>query len=188
MNFIERMAWWLARALVVLAVLFLLSALAHADPPTLSDRVVAVQPTYQSHKDPAVDPQEFADAIVPRCKGSREWCAVLLTIAIHEAALSARIARGECDQTIRECDGGLAWGLFQIHKNERNREFWGTPDLKVQAAEASRLARAAFYRCQKSGVPFPLSTFRAYAGRDCHMPIRGEERRVQTYNQILRRL
>ncbi|MEO8917628.1 MAG: hypothetical protein ABI488_09400, partial [Polyangiaceae bacterium] len=48
-----------------------------------------------SKKDEPVDPRELAEAIAAVPKISREWAALILTVAAHESALSARIARGE---------------------------------------------------------------------------------------------
>lgn len=134
---------------------------------------------------PLCPPPDFG-AAVAAATPSREWAAFLVTVASHESALSERIARSDCHG--RECDNGRAWGLWQQHRTVQNAADWGSPDLTVQARHASRLARGYYNMCRSSGVPFPLSTFRAYAGRGCLRPLKGEDERMATYQRVLRRL
>jgi hypothetical protein len=173
--------WFVIAFCVAVALLF--SARAHSAPKRFN--VASVAAAFASRNEPTIDPQEL-DAALFAVTQSREWTALLLTIGVHESGLRERIARSDCKPL--ECDGGRAWGLFQVHKTEANAEAWGSPDLLDQVREASRLARGAFYRCQHSGVPFPLSTLRAYAGRSCAMPLKGEADRLATFRKIASRL
>lgn len=179
--------------IIALALGFLLALLvartACAAAPSLLERLEPVVARWQhGRKDPCVAPAELAVAITNATK-SREWAALLLTLAIHESGMSARIGAGACKPNSPECDHGLAWGLWQLHKTTHNAYAWGTGDLNAQANEASHLARQYFYMCKGSGVPFPLSTIRAFAtGRGCIEPLKDEAARVATYNRILSRI
>ncbi len=182
---VDRIGWTLFWFLAALGLIFGLVGIAHGSPPTLRETIAREAPGLTSRSEPGVDPLELADAIIAATP-SRQWAALLLTIAHHEAALSARIARGECRP--RECDAGRAWGLGQVHRTARNSAVWGSPDLKIQFREISHLARGAFDMCKNSGVPFPLSTLRGYAGLGCTGVLKGEAQRVATYQRIVRRL
>ncbi len=151
------------------------------------DRLIAVQPALQSRKEPPVDARELAEAIAAIPKVSPTWAAMVLTIAAHESGLRARIARSDCRPA--ECDGGRAWGLYQSHKNTRNAEAWGSPDLRLQTLEAAAALRSAFYQCGGlKSADWPLQTIRAYAGHGCGSPLRGEAERVATFERLRGRL
>lgn len=185
----EKLGWCAVVLLVVIALSMAFSAVVSAEqtpPPSIVEQLVAVQPSLATHKGEPVDAREFAEVLNATCVGNRQWCALLLTIAVHESALDSRIARSDCGA--HECDNGLAWGLFQVHKTARNASVWGSPDLSAQAKEASHLARQAYNLCRNSGVPFPLSTLRAYAGHGCTGVLKGEDARVRTFNRIVRKL
>lgn len=132
-----------------------------------------------------MDAHELAEAIAATTK-SPQWAAFLLTTAAHESALSARIARSE--YRTREGDGGKAWGLFQNWKSAANADVWGSPDIATQVKAASHLSRQYYNMCRGSGVPFPLSTFRALGGHGCKMPLKGEDARLRTFDRVLARL
>lgn len=181
--------------LYCVAVALTLSALAHASGPTLTDRLVAVQPMFQSAKDEPVDARELAEAIAEVAKGNRQWAALVLTMAVHETQLADRARRGEFKDyeadSYKEKDGTIkhhAWGTYQLWRNLTNDADWGSTDIKIQTRAASRMLKGAYYRCAKSGVPFPLNTIRAVAGRGCAQPIKGEQQRLATYERLLRRL
>jgi hypothetical protein len=153
------------------------------------DRLIAAQPALQSRAEPSVDPRELAEAIasIPRVNGT--WAALVLTIAAHESALRARIARGECKP--HECDGGRAWGLYQGHKNEANAAEWGSPDIRVQTLAAARLLRGVFYLCEGHGALSPdwaARTLSAYAGKRCEAKWPGLAERVATFERLRGRL
>lgn len=179
-------AGWLAILfLCALGLAMAVSATVHADTPTLTDRIALVVPSLASRRDEPVDAQELASAIAS-VTDSPQWAALLLTTAAHESSLSARIARSDCRE--HECDHGRAWGLWQAWVGPHNAAVWGSSDIAVQAKEASHTARQAYNLCRNSGVPFPLSTIRAYAGRGCLGKLKGEEARIQTYARVLRRI
>lgn len=187
----NKVGWFTLAFLAALALAMAWSAAAHAEQPPppigLVARLVVAQPALQSRKDTPVDARELAEAIAAIPHVNSEWAALVLTIAAHESALSARIARGDC--LAHECDGGRAWGLFQMHRNLHNAEQWGSPDLGVQALAASRALRSSFYQCGGAKHPdWALRTIRAYAGRGCENPLRGEERRMATFERLRRRL
>lgn len=179
-------AWAFIAVSIATLVSFLLAGRdAHANAPTLHETIAAAVPSLGSKREPTVDAEELADAVTAATP-NRQWAALLLTIASHESALSARIARGECRK--HECDHGRAWGLWQAWKAPHNEAVWGSPDITVQAREASHIAHQYFNMCKTSGVPFPLSTMRAYAGHGCSTPIKGEDARMRTFERLMRRL
>ncbi|MEO8902063.1 MAG: hypothetical protein ABI488_09355, partial [Polyangiaceae bacterium] len=126
------------------------------------------------------------------------WAALILTVAAHESALSARIARGEYrdfeGDSFRNRDGKVqhrAWGLWQQHKNRLNADAWGSPDINVQTQEAARALRRAFYQCNGGSHPpgdWVRTTLTAYAGRACDASWTGIEKRMSTYQQVLHAL
>lgn len=194
MHTTERIGWFLIVTLCALGLLLALlgaARTAHCATPTLTDRLVVAQTSLATKVDP-VDARTLADAIATTTKGNRQWSALLLTIAAHESALSQRIADGRCNLKIGECDGGRAWGLFQVHKNENNAAAWGSPDLAVQTTEAARMLRGAFYRCQgpyKELTPdWARRTLSAYAGRACDASWRGLDARAATFAKLSRAL
>jgi hypothetical protein len=180
-----RIGWTVVLFLAALALGMAFSAICHASPPTLRETIIAAVPSLATKREEALQPDVVADAVLS-ATSNRQWAALLLTIASHESALSARIARGECGP--HECDHGKAWGTWQQHQTPRNAEVWGSPDLNVQAREASHLARQFYNMCKSSGVPFPLSTFRAFAGSGCKMPFKGEAARMATFKRLMGRL
>lgn len=161
------------------------SAPAATEPSSLRDRIIAAVPGLSCKSEEVVPPAEVADAVLS-VTDNRRWVALLLAIGAHESGFRKRIAEGHCKRG--ECDGGRAWGLWQVHKSLANRDVWGSQDLALQAREASRVARGAFGTCRKSAVPFPLSTFRAYAGAGCERAVHTEDFVVVTVARLLRRL
>ena len=190
---VERVGWITIVGLAAAALigwLFSACAFAAERPTTLVERLVHEQTSLQSRTDPPVDALAFAQAVaaVPKVNGT--WAALMLAVAAHESALSARIARGECKSF--ECDHGLAWGLWQRHRNAHNHDQWGSTDVNVQALDAARALRSAFYTCSPAGKPlradWALATFRVYAGHGCGDPFKGEEKRVATFKRLQGRL
>ncbi len=181
----DRIGWVTLWFLAALGLTLGLAGIARGSAPSLRDNIIAVAPGLSSRSEENVSPAELADAVVS-VTASRQWAALLLAIGSHESAFRSRIARSECRKG--ECDGGRAWGVWQIHRSSANADVWGSPSLAIQAREASRIARAGFYLCRRSEVPFPLSTFRAYAGRGCLRKVYTEESVVSNFNRILGRL
>lgn len=181
-----RVGWTVVLFLAALAAGMGVSSVAHCEPSPLIERVAALVPVFGSKKEPLVDAAGFASAVVSVSGGNRDWTALLATVAIHEAALSARIADGNCRPL--ECDHGLAWSLYQIHRNQQNSAVWGSRDLTVQTREASRMLRQAFYRCGGLHDGWLLQTLRAYAGHGCASPFPGETERVATFVRVRSRL
>lgn len=183
---VERVGWFTILGCVIVGIWSWAHSAHGAERPSpLVEHLVREQGSLQSRKDEPVDALELAEAIAAVPRINREWAAMLLTIAAHESALSARIARGECKAF--ECDHGLAWGLWQGHRNAINAEQWGSPDIGVQALAAARALRGAFYTCNPRGKlreDWALATFRAYAGNGCEQPLRGEEKRMATFNRL----
>lgn len=174
------------------------TSLAGAAAPSLIERLIAAQAPLQSKADEPVDARELATAIAEVPKITREWAALILTVAGHESALSARIARGEYKDyegdSFRNREGKLqhrAWGLWQAHRNRLNDTAWGSPDLHVQTEEAARALRRAFYQCNGGKRPhtdWVRSTLNAYSGRRCDATWPGLEKRLTTYQHVLRAL
>jgi hypothetical protein len=145
-------------------------------------------PSFGSQVEPIVEPADLAAAVASVPHVTREWAALLLTVASHESALSARIARGECRDN--ECDHGAAWGLWQQHRNALNSEVWGSENVAVQAGEAARALRRAFYTCQSGPLrpDWVARTLNAYAGHSCDAIWPGLQARLATFQRALRRL
>jgi len=174
------------------------TSFAGAAAPTLIERLVKAQGPLQSKQDEPVDAHDLAVAIAAVPKITREWAALILTVAGHESALSARIARGEYKDyegdSFRNREGKLqhrAWGLWQAHRNRLNDTVWGSTDVSVQTAEAARALRRAFYQCNGGGRPhadWVRSTLNAYSGRRCDATWPGLTKRLQTYQHVLSQL
>lgn len=182
-------AWAVIAIAVAIIVSFLLAGRdAHAGALTLHEKIVAVQPSLASKTDDPVDAVELASAITATPKITADWAALILTVAGHESALSARIAAGQCRP--KECDHGAAWGLFQAHKNALNAAVWGSPDVRVQTTEAARALRSAFYQCNHGRLQpdWIERTLNAYAGRSCDAVWPGLKTRVATFKRVRGRL
>jgi hypothetical protein len=185
-------------ACAAFAIALWFTSFAGAEAPSLIERLVAAQKPLQSKQDEPVDPQQLATAIAAVPKISREWAALILTVAAHESALSARIARGEYrdfeGDSFRNREGKVqhrAWGLWQAHRNKLNDGAWGSPDIAVQTEEAARALRRAFYTCNGGGHPhadWVRSTLSSYSGRRCDADWPGLDRRLATYQRVLRAL
>lgn len=188
----SRLPGWLALiAVVALACAMLLTAItARANALSLVERIVAVQPSLASKTDEPVDAVELASAITSVPRLTPEWAALLLTVAGHESALSARIAANRCKP--HECDHGKAFGLYQGHKNALNADVWGSPDIRVQTLEAARALRSAFYTCNGGGQhlrhDWVARTINAYAGHSCDAVWPGLESRLATFKRVRARL
>lgn len=186
MKLTDKIGWAVVAFCVAVTIAFLLAGrTAHGAPLSLHDRIVRAAPSVASRKDTPVDFDAFATAVTSQTK-IREWAALLMTVAAHESALSARIQRGECRPL--ECDRGRAWGLWQMHKNTLNAEAWGSTELSVQASEAQKGLRRAFYQCQKGPLrkDWVRRTLAAYAGHSCDGAFPGLDARVATYERLLR--
>ncbi|MEO7037446.1 MAG: hypothetical protein ABI548_26065, partial [Polyangiaceae bacterium] len=92
---IERLHRAIVAACATFAIALWFTSFAGAAAPSLIERLIKAQAPLASKKDQPVDPRELAEAIAAVPKIGREWAALILTVAAHESALSARIARGE---------------------------------------------------------------------------------------------
>lgn len=195
---VERLRHAIMAACAAFAIALWFTSIAGAEAPSLIERLVVAQKPLQSKQDEPVDPQELASAIASVPKISREWAALILTVAAHESALSARIARGDYKDyegdSFKTREGIVqhrAWGLWQAHKNRLNEGNWGSPDINVQTTEAARALRRAFYQCNSGGRvrgDWVRSTLSSYAGRRCDAEWPGLEKRLATYKSVLRTL
>lgn len=195
---IERLHRAILAACAMFAILLWVTSFAGAAAPSLIERLVSAQAPLQSKTDPPVDPEQLAEAIASVPKISREWAALLLTVAAHESALSARIARGDYrdfeGDSFRNREGKVehrAWGLWQAHKNRLNDEAWGSPDINVQTQEAARALRRAFYTCnggKRGHKDWVRSTLSSYAGRRCDASWPGLDKRLATYEHVVHAL
>ncbi len=195
---LERLQRAIVAACATFAILLWVTSFAGAAASSLIERLVTAQTPLQSKKDEPVDARELAEAIAAVPKINREWAALILTVAAHESALSARIARGEYrdfeGDSFRNRDGKVqhrAWGLWQAHRNRLNDAAWGSPDIGVQTQEAARALRRAFYTCNGGNHPhtdWVRSTLTSYSGRNCDATWPGLDKRVATYERILHAL
>jgi hypothetical protein len=186
----NRIGWGVVFFAIAINLGFVLaSKRAHPAELTLAERVTAVQHSLRSRKEPSVEPPALTAALLGATQ-SRDWIALLLTVAHHEAALSERIARGECRLKIGECDAGKAWGLWQMHRNDHTREVWGSVDLDVQAKAAARMLKRMFYKCQSGPLraDWVARTLSAYAGLRCEAQWPGLAPRVATFQRVRSRL
>jgi hypothetical protein len=179
---LSRTPGWLAIvAVVALACAMLITAIAQADAPSLTDRLVAAQhlPGVRSANEPAVDERELAELIASTSKGNRTLAALMLTMASTESGLRRRIADSQCKPL--ECDHGRSVGLWQSKRLERGA------DLATQPQEAARELMRVTKECH--GLPFPLAAMRAYgSGGGCHAPIPRETERSKLFARVRSRL
>lgn len=175
----DRIGWFVLVLMTALGVTFATMGLAHCEPLSLTDKLVAAQHLkgVQHFKEPAVDERELANLIVEATHGNPTQSALVLTMASAETGLRARIAEGRC--LPHECDHGRAVGIVQSHKLQRGAT------LKEQVEEAARELKRTTSECH--GLPFPLSAMRAYgSGGGCYAPIPRETERVELYKRIRR--
>lgn len=199
MSVSNKIGWISVFFLAVLALSMALSAVVRADAPpvqnSLVESLISAQKQFQSRTEQSVDERELAVAIAASANGDRKGAALLLTIAIHEGGLRERVRLDQYGphegDAYTDVDGERkhrASGIYQVHKNAHNAAEWGSTDLGAQTRMAARLAAGALARCKRSIAPYPVSVFRGYAGRGCDMPLKGEERRAQTFARVLARL
>jgi hypothetical protein len=143
--------------------------------------------------------ETFATEIDKATRGapvsSREWAALIATVGNHETHFETRLVLGNCSWEKRECDSALvkgarvfrARGAFQNHRNSLNAELWeaANDNIAAQVGMVNDGLRRAFNTCRTSGVPFPQSALRAYAGSSCTKPMKGEQERLATYARLL---
>jgi hypothetical protein len=197
-SLVERLRRSITAACVAFLIGLWLTSVAGAAAPSLLERLISAQSPLQSKQDEPVDARELAEAIASIPKITREWAALILTVAGHESALSARIARGDYKDyegdSFRNREGKVqhrAWGLWQAHRNRLNDSVWGSPDIRIQTEEAARALRRAFYQCNGGGRPhldWVRSTLSSYSGRACDASWPGLEKRLTTYQRVLQAL
>jgi hypothetical protein len=154
---------------------------------------LAILPVYHEDRDNPYKGAQLATVAraVAAVSRSREEAAYLITIGHHESGHSFRIHFGLCKSF--ECDHGRARGLFQNHQNGRSQQEWdGFVGLTLEATTASTVAALQHVRFAQRvcrGEPDPvIATFRAYAGRGCRGSLPGENKRVMTFQAVMRKL
>lgn len=198
MSPVQRLGLLTLLGLFLVGVFASCASIAHADAPSLTDRIAALVPSLASKRDEPVDAREFAEAVTAVPRVTREWAALLLTIASAESGLSDRIRRGEFKDyeadSYKDADGTVyhkAFGLFQSHRNKINDAVWGSTDIGVQTTEAARALRSAFYSCNPRGkirADWVARTINCYAGRGPTDQWTGLDKRLNAYSRILRKL
>ena len=129
--------------------------------------------------------------------GSRKnLIAAALGMLDNETHGSLRIHRNECNLKKRECDGGRAISLFQLHANALSApEVWPTlgfmtfESTKLSAREATRILVRSYNTCAAQKVPGdPIALmYTATAGQGCRLDKwQGWKPRVATYERMLR--
>ena len=119
-----------------------------------------------------------------------EAAAYLITIAKFETNFSLRIQMGNCRK--KECDHGLAVGLFQLHESKilPHEEWEGLKGLSAEVVEKQATYALGYisggrFACGKD----PAQVLTNYAGRRCSATDwAGLAPRLAFYNKILRRL
>lgn len=111
--------WFAPVAVVALAAAMLLTAaLAHADAPTLADRVAHLVPGYGSKKVELVDAEEFGAAVDTACNHDRECAARLVTMGIVESALSLSLFRAPSFRRTRATPSPIRTARFSTARGE----------------------------------------------------------------------
>lgn len=205
----DRVGWILIAFLCALGLAMALTAsIAKAEtsspPLSLGARLNVALHVLPTYKDDTAEElrdakeQQLADlsAAIASVTNSREWAALVATVAYSESGLSLRLFRGECRP--HECDSRTvngervfaAWSPWQQHKNKLNESVWGSPGLTVQASEAAKMLKRAFYTCNRGQLraDWPARTLTSYSGRRCDAIWPGLETRLATYRRIVGRL
>lgn len=111
--------------------------------------------------------------------------AILISIIWHETRIAAYVQENRCSEGPRgkrECDGGKAQGLFQLHGSSCEWE-----DVECQARRALSLVRYGLSRCKGEGEAAIFGAFSLYAtGNSCSW--NGAHKRVRTFKKILGKL
>ena len=145
----------------------------------------------------------IAKAVTEAAREQRGWplsrqqlVAAEIAIEDNEAHASLRIHRNECNLKKRECDGGRAISIFQLHANALSApQVWPTlgfmtfESTKLSAKEASRIFVRSYLYCVSTGSSADriAMAFSAYAGRACQLgKWQGWKARVATYERVLR--
>jgi hypothetical protein len=138
-----------------------------------SSRTYDLLLSFQPHFTDADEPEglrktrmrRIADAIdrATEKDGWVNWEArrALVTLAKHESHLARYVYENRCAEGPRkekECDGGKATGIFQIHANDNNPKI--PLDVESQAVIAAKLWWGSYHRCLR-GAPDPFAA--AYA-------------------------
>lgn len=173
-----------------------ITAVVHADAPTLADRVAALVPRYGSKSVALVDAAEFGAAVDTACNHDRECAARLVTMAVVESSLSLSVSRSEYTEhqgdSYKDRDGVTqhrAWGTWQQHRNAHNADVWGADDLLTQARAAKAAQAGALAECKAfREVPAEVGMWRILAGRGCTSMYSGEAKRTALLAQVRRRL
>lgn len=129
----------------------------------------------------------------------REWAALVLAIGWHESTYSLRIHAGNCNLANRECDAkrlkdgtlyARARSPWQLHENKLNGDSWpfltGIENSDIQALEASAALQRGYWQCARSGVTWLQGTINGFAGRRCSADWPGLQKRIATFNQLVR--
>jgi len=165
-------------------------------------------PVYKEDVGSAEKPAQLrmiARAVVEAAKETRGWplsrkelIAADISMLTNETHASLRIHRNECNLQKRECDGGRAISLFQLHAGALSSpQIW--PQLgfmtfestKLSAAEASRVLTRSYRYCASKGQPASSISialmYTATAGRGCKLESwAGWKPRLDVYERVLR--
>lgn len=144
----------------------------------------------RAHPDKPAQLRAIAEAVERHGKTATQR-ALLLVVFDAESGMSLRIQRGDCRRW--ECDYShklgrhMARGLGQLHQNGLPESQWakmiGIEHTDEQVAEAARRIRSALAMCKT-----PEGALRSLTGKGCAANLPGIERRLKTYEQIIRRL
>jgi hypothetical protein len=122
---------------------------------------------------------EVAQAIATVARSPDE-AAFLASWAEHESHFQRRIADNFCRPF--ECDHGRARGLWQAHPQAAGPAWHRLPgNIPLQATIAVRHYRAAFRDCGTT-----LGAFRRLGGLGCDRPLRGEGKRLASFERARR--
>lgn len=132
--------------------------------------------------------QHLAHATAQAARGDRATAAYLITLARYEAGFMERIQAGDCRG--KECDGGLAHSLWQMHRRAlppgvHVEDVVGLDDDHLQAAAdaAARRLRQERAMCGET----PAYVFGGYA-KSCRYKPPKLDARVKTFRWLMTKL
>jgi hypothetical protein len=139
-------------------------------------------------------PKETAtDVAVAIAKYARtpDEAAFMAAWARHESEFSAAIAAGKCEKwqcdAHKLADGRVVFrarGLWQLHRGAAGDDWEMLPgDIDAQARAAARMTRWALRQCPGDPV---RGGFRVLGGLGCQKALRGEAKRVASFEKARR--
>lgn len=117
-----------------------------------------------------------------------ELLAYVVTVGTFESHMAERIQAGRCNKHKRECDGGQAHSMWQLHARAlppgvRPADVVGADDAHLQAAAAAATRRIVQARAMCGGA-HPARVFAGYA-QSCAWKPDQAAKRARTFQRVL---